>query len=233
MERETMDESAKINKLKINQAHMTFLFPFSYREKNRKKIGNHLLSNEYTFFQLKKKELEDAYYGSTIRVKNEELDQYFLPFIERKMFPHTISDDGFLRFSKEINEQYTQEILQDSFPFTINSVDIIIGSFGIGFIAIRTVMNQTENELSDVLNFMNHFRVLEPKIEEERGAVIKSTDQEFSSTNKFVFDYLCPEITQFVIHDEKRAGYFGSLPFFEDERMLTSAFLIAPSEEQL
>ncbi len=228
-----MDQKAKINPIPIDQAHMTFLFPFSYREKNRKKIGNHLNSQGYTFFQLNNKELEDVFYGPSIRVDNKELDQYFLPFIERKLFPHTISDDGFLRFSKKIGQDYIQEVHGDSFRFTVNSVDVTACPFGIGLITIRTEMNHTENELSEVLNFMNHFRVLEPKIDEQEGAVIKDDHHVFTSTNEFVFDYLCPEIKQFIIHDDKRSGYFGSLPFFEDERMIASAFLIAPYGEEI
>jgi hypothetical protein len=219
--------SAKIKPLILNHAYMNFLFPFSYHENHRKKLSNHLLNNNFTFFSLDKKDLEGAYYGSSIHVQNKELDQYFLPYIERKLFPHDINRGGFLRFSKKIGESFTQEVHEDSFSFMTNSVDVTLCPFGIGLITIRTEMEQSEVQLSELLDFMDYFRVLEPKLEEEKGAVIKKENREFITSNEFVFDYLCPAIKSFIIHDDKREGYFGSLPFFEDERMLTSAFIIA------
>ncbi|MFX3674263.1 MAG: hypothetical protein ACE3JQ_07440 [Paenisporosarcina sp.] len=228
-----MDESAKIEPLYLNQALMTFLFPFSYRRKDREKIAKNLMNNDYTFFTLNKKNLVDAYYGESIQVQNEELEQYFLPFIEHKLFPHEIKQDGFIRFSKKVNESFTQEIREESFSFSINSLDVTIGPFGIGFITIRAEMLKSGVEICDLLDFMNHFRVMEPKIEEEKGAVIKKDNQLFNTSNEFIFDYLCPTIKHFIIHDDKRAGYFGSLPFFEDERMLTSAFIITNGDNPI
>lgn len=222
-----MSQIAKIHTLNLDQSFMNFLFPFSYRTKDRQEIAKVLKQNDFNFFTLANKEFENAYYGdSSIRVKNEELDQFFLPFIEHKMFPRHISQDGFLRFSKKIGESFTQDIRNESFPFTLNSVDITLGPFGIGFITIRTEMEKTNKKICDVIDFMNHFRIMEHKNEEEKEATIKKDTQIFKSSDEFIFTYLCPIIKEFILHDEKRAGYFGSLPFFEDERMLVSAFMM-------
>lgn len=35
--------------LKIQRAYMTFLFPFAYQTKDRQKIGNILLEEEFSF----------------------------------------------------------------------------------------------------------------------------------------------------------------------------------------
>ncbi|WP_075617402.1 hypothetical protein [Paenisporosarcina indica] len=228
-----MDETAKIHPLIIDQAYMTFLFPWSFLEKKRKHITEHLLKNDFTFFTLDQKDLQDAFYGNNIQVKHEELDQYFLPYIERKLFPHRTTQNGFLRFSKRVNEKFTLLVHDSKFPFIVNSIDVILCPFGIGFITIRTEMDKSNEQLSGLLDFMNHFRVLEPKLDEEKGATIQQKEQVFQTTNEFVFDYLCPEIKSFIIHDEKRSGYFGSLPFFEDERMLSSGFLIANGEHPI
>lgn len=228
-----MDETAKIHPLFIEQAFMTFLFPWSFHEKERKHLVEHLLKNDFTFFTLDKKELQDAYYGKNIQVKHEELDQYFLPFIERKLFPHRNNQQGFLRFSKQVNETFTLLVHGSEFSFIVNSVDVMLCPFGIGFITIRTEMDHSIEELSGLLDFMNHFRVLEPKLDEEKGATIRKNDKVYQTTNEFVFESLCPEIKSFILHDEKRSGYFGSLPFFEDERMLSSGFLIASGEHPI
>ena len=226
-----MDQIAKIHTLELEQSYMTFLFPFSYRMKDRQNIAKKLKQDDFNFFTLTNKDFENAYYGgSSIRVQNEELDQYFLPFIEHKMFPSHISQDGFLRFSKKVEESFTQDIRNESFPFTLNSLDITLGPFGIGFITIRTEMEKTKKKICDVIDFMNHFRIMEHKIEEEKGATIKKEAHIFKSSDEFIFNYLCPVIKEFIVHDKERAGYFGSLPFFEDERMLVSAFMITDGD---
>lgn len=228
-----MDEQTKINPLFLNQAYMTFLFPFSFREKERGNLAEHLRKNHFTFFSLDQKDLEKEYYGENIKVQHEELDQYFLPFLEHKLFPSRTDQQGFLRFSKKVNETFTLEVHDTNFSFLINSIDIIVCPFGIGLITIRTEMDQDQEQLCEVLDFMNHFRVLEPKLDEEKGAIIRKADREFHTTNEFVFGYLCPSVKSFIVHDEKQTGYFGSLPYFEDERMLSSGFFIATGEHQI
>jgi len=228
-----MDETAKIRPLHIKQAYMTFLFPFSFHEKKRDEFVEVLQKNHFTFFTLDQKELQDAYYGNNINVQHEELDQYFLPFIERKLFPHRTNQKGFLRFSKKGTEIFSMDVHNASFSFYVNSIDIMLCPFGIGFITIRTEMNQKKENIDELLDFMNHFRVLEPKLDEEKGATIRKNNQEYQTTNEFVFEYLCPMIKSFIIHDHKRAGYFGSLPFFEDERMLSSGFLFVDGEQSI
>lgn len=227
-----MDQIAKIHTLALEQSYMNFLFPFSYQMKDRQNIAKKLKKDGFNFFTLANKNFENAYYGgSPINVQNEELDQYFLPFIEHKLFPPQISQDGFLRFSKKVEESFTQHIRNESFLFTLNSLDITLGPFGIGFITIRTEMVDPNVKICEVIDFMNHFRIMEQKIDEEKGAVIKQENHTFKTSNEFIFEYLCPIIKEYIVHDEKRSGYFGSLPFFEDERMMVSAFMITNGEE--
>jgi len=228
-----MDETAKMRPLNLNQAYMTFLFPFSFHEKKSQQLIEQLTAKHFTFFTLDQKDLQDAYYGNGVKVEHEELDQYFLPFIERKLFPHQTKQKGFLRFSKSVNESFNLDVHDTTFSFKVNSIDVMLCPFGIGFITIRTEMDQRESPISGLLDFMSHFRVLEPKLDEEKGSVIRKGEKEFKTTNEFVFDYLCPDIKSFIIHDEKMSGYFGSLPFFEDERMLSAGFLIADGEHPI
>lgn len=228
-----MDSTAKIQPLTLKQAYMSFLFPFSFHEKERENLADHLRKNHFTFFSLNQKDLQSGFYGEGIEVKHEELDQYFLPFLERKIFPKRTDQQGFLRFSKKVNESFNMDVHDTSFSFLVNSIDVMICPFGIGLITIRTEMNKELEELCEVLDYMNHFRVLEPKLDEEKGATIRKGDREFNTTNEFVFSYLCPSLKAYIIHDDKRAGYFGSLPFFEDERMLSSGFFITDGEDPI
>ncbi|MFJ8063582.1 hypothetical protein ACIQYS_02995 [Psychrobacillus sp. NPDC096426] len=216
-----------IQHLDITDAFMNYLFPFSFREKERAELMVHLKKHHFRFFDLDNDELQGLYYGEGIQINHEELDQFFLPFVEDKLFPDSVNKRGFLRYSKEIKKSFTLEGNENKFDFNINSVDIILCPFGIGLITVRTEMTKEQESLTNVLDFMSHFRVLEPKLEEEKGTNIHHLDKTFTTTSELIVDYLCPFLKPFIIENKKMEGYYGSLPFFEDERMLSSAFLIA------
>ena len=175
--------------------------------------------------------MDDNIYGHGISVDHQELDQYFLPYVEHNLFPVTIEDKGFHRFTTSIMKEYNFNIRNNSFPFTFQSADIILSPFGIVLVTIRINLNQKELDLSDVLDFMHHFRAIESKLKEESGAeVICPATGHHMPVHDFVFKELFPFLEKFILHDEKLSGYFGSLPYFKDERMYTTAFLFSEEE---
>ena len=222
-----------IQPLDITDAYMTYLFPFSFLEKDRQKLMGQLEKNHFTFFTLDKEELQDKYYGDNIKIMHEELEQFFLPFIEDKLFPASTSNRGFLRYSKVVEESFTYEVNNNKLQISINSIDIILCPFGIGIITVRTAMDQERETLTNILDHISHFRVLESKLPFDKGAKIHYNSKVFENTNELVFDYLCQPLKPFIIHDKKLAGYYGSLPYFEDERMHTSLFLIADDKQKI
>lgn len=222
-----------IQELGVTDAYMTYLFPFSFREKDRQKLMEQLEKHHFNFFTLANEELQDKYYGDNLKVEHEELDQFFLPFIEDKLFPPDTDNRGFLRYSKIVEDSFTYEVNDNTVNFIINSVDIILCPFGIGIITIRTVMDEEKETLTNILDHIGHFRILEPKLPFDKGSKIYQNNREYHTTNEFVFDYLCRPLKPFIIHDEKLAGYYGSLPYFEDERMHTSVFLIANDKMEI
>ncbi|AYC29093.1 hypothetical protein [Paenisporosarcina cavernae] len=226
-----MSKETTLTPLHIKDGYMTFLFPFSYKKLKKQELIDEIKHHGFTFFTLDQKELESNFYNGEITISHEELDQYFLPFLESKLFPKEDNAEGFLRFSKPFFETASLQKDEESFAFSIFSMDIIVCPFDIGFITIRLKMEES-HELSSTLNFMNHFRVLDSKLEEEKGATIKRDGQQFSSMHQFIFDHLTTFIQPFLVHDESRAGYFGSLPFFEDERMMSSAYLFTEEKNE-
>lgn len=222
-------DKIEIKHLNIDNAYMNYLFPFSFREKDRQKLMEQLEKHHFTFFTLDKEELQDKYYGD-IKIVHEELDQFFLPFIEDKLFPVNTGNRGFLRYSKAVDESFTYEVNDNKIDIIINSVDIILCPFGIGIITIRSEMDKKQETLTNILDHIGHFRVLDPKLPFDKGSKIIRKNGQFDTTNELVFDYLCQPLKPFIIHDEKLAGYYGSLPYFEDERMHTSVFLVATDE---
>src|SRR5699024_8763628 len=112
--------------------------------------------------------------------------------------------------------------------FLIQSTEVILSTFRIAYLTIRVQLKNEKKELSDVLDFMHHFRTVETKLKEEKGIiVVDSNNIRYLSINKFIFEYIFRFLKEFILHDEKSKGYHSSLPYFEDERMYVTAFLFS------
>ncbi len=193
-----------------------------------------LFANGYSYFHIENAEEFNSTYGNDITVTGEELDQYFLPYIERKLFPSTLKNNGFHRFTKVVVETYTLSVRDSFIPFIVRSIDIILGPFGIAFINLRTELNSDSTDLSDVLDFMNHFRSVEPKLNENKGAaVLLPSSESKRSIHDFIFEILCPFLNLYVLKDTTSTGYFGTLPYFDDDRMYVTGFLFASKESTI
>lgn len=224
---------AGLKSMTINEAHMSYILPFAYQQKQLEEIAESLQDNGFTFFNLDNDRIEDEYYGDQIKVLNEELDQYFLPFVQRKLFPEDFTMHGFHRFSKRIQMSYKLEVNGFSYPFHVDSIDLFFCPFGIAFMTMRTELTARAHDLSDVLNFMNYMRVAEPKLKEEKGAcIITDEGERFENGHTFFLDHFCSDIKKYMNNNHKLRGYFGSLPYFEDERMFATGYLFAAEETE-
>lgn len=222
----------ELTSLDVDRGYVNFLFPFAFREKNRQNLVDELKREGYLFFCLDKTEMEDAFYGQEIEVHHAELEQFFFPFIEDKLFPTEPHSNAFSRFSRPFEER--GELLVDgtATPFHLHSLDITLCPFGIGLLTIRLEVD-TSMKLHHMLNFIHHFRVVEAKLEEEKGAIIRTGDRTFNSTNEYLFEHMIPCLHPYILREHRLPGYFGTLPYFEDERMYSSAFLFASPGQEL
>ncbi|KXH87153.1 hypothetical protein [Sporosarcina sp. HYO08] len=224
----TIEEQIQTTELPIRRSHLSFLLPLGFNNKKRLAFTRSLEKNEYTFFKLNEWTEQENIFGEDISVKSKELEQYFLPHTEHILFPISLKENGFHRFTKAIKKTFYLHIHKVKIPFHIQSLDITLGSFGIAFLTIRVTLDSSDNDLADVLDFVHHFRTVQPKLHEEQGAVIFDPDnnQPFS-VHDLLFTKLCPFLKEFMLHDENLDRYFGSLPYYEDERMFVSAFLFS------
>lgn len=230
----------EVEKLNMIRSHMTFILPFGFDQMKRRQTIESLEANGYTYFHIDEEaKYERAMYGHGIEVVGKELEQYFYPYIEHKLFPGSHERKGFHRYSAPILKGHIMQLRNERYDFYIRSIDIILGPFGIAFLALRIEMEEASADLCDVLDFIQHFRAIEPNLKESKGAMIHipESGQKFS-IHDYLFEHLCPFIKETVLHDKKLKGHFGSLPYFEDERMFVSSFLITEtgatiSEEQL
>lgn len=221
--------------LSIEHSYMTFILPFNFLQSEKHSIAESLKQNGYTYFCLDKSGSHETaeYYGDNIVVEVQELEQYFFPYVEHKLFPSSISEKGFHRFTIDINKDYQLQIREKNHLFCMRSIDVILAPFGVAFLSLRIETKQIE-DLSDVLDFAQHFRAVESRLDENKGStIIIPSSTEKLSIHDFIFNYLCPYLKPVILRDKKLKGYFGSLPYIEDERMFVSTFLLAKEGEQI
>ncbi len=223
----------ELKDITVRKAYATFLFPFAFQVKRQKELMKELQDDGFILFNIEDKELQDKFYGKGVEIVHEELDQYFLPYIEDKLFPSTKERRGFLRYSKEFKEELVWYRKKEKMIFHVNSMDITLCPFGIGIVTVRVELKDEIYSLSGVLDFISHFRVLEPKLKEEKDNRILAEEREMATTHELIMEHLFNPLKSFIIKNNKLTGYYGSLPFFEDERMLSSAFIIADDQEEI
>jgi len=158
--------------ISIDRTYLTFIFPFSYQQLKKKQLINHLEQDQFILFDLEDESLEDAFYPDGLRLSHEEMGQYFYPFIEEKLFPQRDNKQGFFRFSKNIRKEGCLHTPLKDILFKIVSLDVWVCPANIGMITTRVKLSD-DVILSDVLHFIQYFRVLEPQLEEEKGATIE------------------------------------------------------------
>ena len=234
-EEELMKTNVPLEALTIDQSYMTFLLPFSYNHSHKKSIAEHIKQNGYTYFSLNQPNSNetDRCYGDDIKVEVQELEQYFFPYVEHKLFPSSILEKGFHRFTNVINMEYELQIREAIYSFHVRSIDIILAPFGVAFLSLRIKLGQTM-ELSDVLDFAQHFRAVESRLDENKGSkIIISPSAENLSIHDFIFNHLCSFLKEILLQDKKLKGYFGSLPYIEDERMFVSTFILTKEEQPI
>ncbi|WP_155589923.1 hypothetical protein [Lysinibacillus cavernae] len=216
--------------LAIKRAYMTFLFPFAYSTKNRQKIYDVLLKEGFSFFTLNNTTLENAFYGD-ITIIHEELAQFFYPFLEDKLFPNDRNSPDFIRFSKAFYTQGSLHHRERRINYEVMSIDVTLCPFGNGIVTVRTSITDMQHDISDILNFIHYFRVLEAKLREEKGASHHFSFGSYSSTSELLFSHFISYLRPFLLHQQELS--YEGLPFLEDERMFSSAYLISEEEEIL
>ncbi|AZB43042.1 hypothetical protein CEF21_12420 [Bacillus sp. FJAT-42376] len=224
--------SGQSKELILDESSSQFIFPFSLKPAGIKKMEGTLKSSGYEFFRLEAKELEGAFYGPGQTVSHDQMDQYFLPFIENLLFTEEPAQESLSRFSKSLHSKIRLLFGDEkrSFEVEILSADLFICPFQIGMISVRTRLADTNLKLSDVLHFQNQFRVLEPKIVKKKQLQVLSKDGTYDSIQDYIFKEVAPCIVPYIQTGANKTSYFGSLPYFVDERMYVVSTLVSAEE---
>jgi hypothetical protein len=215
--------------IKTRRAALQFIFPFYLIEEKIEEFVKQMLKEDFVFFNLKDSDLETQFYGK-IKVRHRSLESYFMPNIEPILFPESYRDkEGFRRFSKKIDSSCEFISPHLKTDFTINSLDVYICPFHIGIMNIRVTLPENL-EYSDVLSFAETFRVLEPISEDKENTKIISKGKTHSMVKDFIFNELLPIMKEYVHENDMESSYFGSLPFFVDERMYVVGHITLPTD---
>ncbi|WP_081707742.1 hypothetical protein [Bacillus massiliigorillae] len=226
-----MTEIGNDSRTDMDGAQFQFMFPFKLKNNFNKKLMKSLLENGYEFFDLKKLEQEKRFYGQN-QVSHRSLEKFFLPNIESILFPSSIEETECLRrFSKAIQLHCELTSKKIKTTFDIVSLDIIICPYQIGIMNIRVVLPRRLS-LSDTLQFSDEFRAMEPIVEDQTHC-IQYKDRSFTKVRDFIFHVLYLDISKYIDDDNQNSTYFGSLPFFMDERMFVISYISVDEDSLL
>lgn len=210
---------------KVKTALCQFLFPFSIKAGRHKEMAVMLEGEGFERFSLDNSGQETAFYGEDYRVDHRSLELFFLPNIELYFYPKKYEKSALNRYSKKIDLQCVLDTHCTRHSFAIHSMDVIICPFDLCLLTIRTELADKNAVYSEVLNYINHFRIMQTISDEFEDTKIQAGEKSFDNMIDFVFQALCPNLVPFINKEDAEQSYFESLPFFIDERMLVVSFL--------
>lgn len=201
-----------------------FFYPFSYRQSKLDEFADSLEKHGYTFYQLSEEANEANYYGENRCVPYETLKQYFYPFIEDKLLAHTVEPVHFNRFSKVFQLAGHLQTSIEKIPFQLISADVLLCPFGIGFLVIRTELQETSS-LSSALQFAHLFRILEGKSPRIDSKLLTLQSQSYETLLQLIHNQLAPMLEDYYVDYAYLGENASKMPFFEDERMFVSSYI--------
>ncbi|RFU60754.1 magnesium transporter CorA family protein [Peribacillus glennii] len=215
--------------MKADRSLLQFIFPFMLEDRKTKEFVDRLLKDDFTFFMLKDMDQQDKFYGG-LKVNHRMLEKYFLPNVEQILFPGDMEErEGLRRFTRNVELKSTFRSPHLHTEFTIHSLDIFLCPFHIGIMNIRVSLPK-DLDYTDVLYFADTFRVMEPIVEDEEKTRIDSGKASYKKVKDFIFNELTPVLKEFIDQNKADSSYFGSLPFFIDERMYVISYISLPED---
>ncbi|WP_409291502.1 hypothetical protein [Peribacillus sp. SCS-37] len=216
-----MEQKIKLNEQKLNRAIAVFVLPFSLKSNAAASLVDTLKKQEYDEFKLDDLGLENKYYGD-FEVSHENMEGYYLPFTNKILFPFSLGQEGFHRFSCRINVDCEYSSENFSMPFTVLSEDVTICPFNVGFITVRVEVKEN-TDFSYVTEFIRQFRSLSPKKSNSSKIKIDCEGLSYSKVKDFLFKNLNSKVSDYFDKSNMEDSYFETFPFFEDDKMFVQS----------
>lgn len=210
-----------------------FLSPFLLLEGEIETFVQALLKEGYRFFGLEKEEYQQQFYGDT-KISHMALETYFMPNIEAILFPkskHAI--ESIRRFSKPLNLDFTLQVNHYTVEATIESLDVFICPYHIGLVNLRIRLPENLS-INEILTFSELFRYLVPTDNHNKEIAIDCEGKAYDHVKDFIFNYLLKPFHEYMDnHTPDYPTYYGSLPFYKDERMFVISYLKVDASHDL
>lgn len=220
-----MSSTADIpNDIHVNRSVQQYLFPFLLRGEKIEFFAERLLDEGFIFFDFSDKNQESMFYGKD-RISGRSLDHFFMPNIKLILFPHSHEDvEGIRRFSKKVNRECSLKAPFLKTTFILESVDVFLCPFHIGFINLRVTLPE-DLSFDDILYFGDVFRKMEQITEQDELTEVSCGGKTYQTVKDYIFNELIPPLDEYVLNTHHEESYFGSLPFFIDERMYVISYI--------
>lgn len=210
----------------VQQTTQQFLFPFLLKKGKVESFIDTLLNKDFTFFDIENESLENMFYGDE-KISHEALETYFMPNIEPILFPSDMETIKSLRrFSKKLDKGCRLSSTQLEMQFVIDSIDIFICPYHIGLLNIRVSFPEKELTNNDLLTFADLFRTLIPHNGYDEKIRIDYEGHSYDQVKKLIFEELLHSFSDYIDdYTPNNFAYYGSLPFFKDERMFVVSYM--------
>lgn len=216
----------------VQMGHFMFLYPFSYRTYDFKALSQTLCEQGFEFYKSEKGALDDNYYNGEVTVSHDKLRQYFYPFVEDKLFNSELSHISFNRFSKRLDTPALLQTHLEQIPFRLFSVDVHLCPFGIGFLVLRTKIKGPVS-FDAAMQFAHRLRELEKRSKNKLTATIMTSSNTFDTVQQWIHDEIVPTLEKYYVDYSFLGENASKLPFFEDERMFVSHYIVLSEDEPI
>ena len=222
-------EEIKIIDKRVTSANFQFVFPFSLISGKEDELVDELKKNEFKWFRLDNIGKEDDFYGR-FKIDHENLENFFLPFTNRILFPKKEDGKGFQRYSKMYQIEATLKTEYGNTKFMIESIDVTVCPYQLGFLTARIHLDEKDQQmnLSEVIQFASEFRIME---QNHPSSKIIYHNQEFDHVEHFLLDQAMPNIKRYMDDSTEDNAYFESFPFFENNRLYVQSLIRVASDE--
>ncbi|HYK72126.1 MAG TPA: hypothetical protein VEV44_03185 [Pseudoneobacillus sp.] len=213
----------KLIEKEIEQCMHQFILPFSLKKESIDETVSSLHNQGYKYFKLKDLRKETKYYGDS-HVSHGDLVHYFPPFTNRILFPNSLDQTGFHRFSKSMNVSGRLLTELVNIPFQIHSLDVTLCPFELGFLTIRLEMiSDSKITFSESIEFASRFRVLQPQSSSDVYVMVHFQDKSYNQVADFIFESLFPHLSEVIPF--KETTYCNEFyPLLGTDRMFVQSF---------